>query len=152
MESNDESLDPRFCCFCQDAPPVGTILLVEKQTQNVIGRSQFRACHRCGPNYTDSLFGHNEQTGVIAVLQFEHDDFAKPEVQAMIEPLTRQVDDMVCHVCGAKIERDDPDQPSISARDFAVKMLRLSPDAETVIGTCGGCATAGRCSCCNEGG
>lgn len=146
----DEPLDPNFCCFCQDALPSGALLLVVSGTQRVLGRSKFRVCARCGPIYTDSAVGKNEETGEIAVLQFEHDDFGKTAVQEMIAPLADQIENMICHVCSAKIERGGPGEHVISALDFATKMLRLKPTAVSLMATCDACALTGQCSCCNE--
>lgn len=146
----DEPLDPRFCCFCQDATPSGALLLVVQMTQQIVGRSEFRVCARCGSAYTDKPVGKNDKTGEIAVLQFEHDDFAKPEIQEMIAPLTDQIRNMACHICGARIERGSPGEEVISASDFATKMLRLKPGTVSLTATCDTCSLTGKCSCCNE--
>jgi hypothetical protein len=146
----DEPLDHRFCCFCQDASPTGSLLLVVQLTQEVVGKSEFRVCSRCGPAYTDKPVGKNDKTGEIAVLQFEHDDFSKPEIQSMIAPLTEQIENMTCHVCGKRVDRGEPGEKIISPRDFATKMLRLRPSAVALTATCDTCVSGGQCSCCNE--
>jgi hypothetical protein len=139
---SDEEIDPRFCCFCQDAPPTGALLLVEQYTQTLVGRSELRACNRCGLNYTDSVFGHNEKTGVVAVVQFEHDDFQKLDVDTAVESFVQQINDLRCHVCAVEIEWKSP----LTKRDYAVKVLRQAPSADSMTMSCETCG----CPCCGE--
>ena len=146
IEDEDDKLDPRFCSFCQDATPDGKMLIVFEGTQKLIARTEFKVCGRCAKDYTDVKVGTNA-SGQTAVFQFEHDAFHSEETQKALVLLTHQFENQICHVC------DEPlpcNEELISPEDFAIKVLRMHPEADNIVSICEKCSTLGLCPCCNE--
>lgn len=149
MTGNTE-IDPAFCSLCQDALPAGKMLVVLAGTQEVLFDTEFGACMRCGHTYTDVTICENSEDGRVGVFQFEHEQFATAEVQAEIPRLVAEVETLVCVVCGKPVIEADDSEVVFSPRDFAVKMLRLSPESASLVAACGSCTEAGLCPCCND--
>ena len=143
--SNEETLDPRFCSFCQDRPPMGIMLVVEQFKQDTLWNSEFTACEMCGHRYTDAPVAEHPETGAIAVLQFEHNDFEAGS--PVVQKIKNQLDNMVCQVCDEAIDVSDP---AVDHLVLATKMVRMNPEADSIRVTCGNCGGAGLCPCCNE--
>jgi len=122
------------------------MLVVFEGTQTLIARTDFKVCGRCAQDYTDTKVGTNE-AGEVAVFQFEHDGFQSEETQKALVALTHQFENQVCHVCDTPLPCD-PDL--ISPKDFAIKVLRMHPEADNIVSTCESCSTLGLCPCCNE--
>ena len=136
--------EPEWCGLCEDAPAVGRMIIVVYLTQNEVKTERpppnMRVCARCGNAATGQLVAENYATGQVAVLQFEHDDFAKLPDDAA-DKLAATMESTVCSVCGEKPEVD-PAVPVMELRALAEKMLRQHPDLSSVTITCASCGPA----------
>ena len=140
----DKETEPRFCHFCQDRVPEGRVILVNSVSYEVVSRTDFKICQLCGRRHDGQVLGtKDDNPDEKALLQFEHFEFKEESVDKMAALL----ENMVCHVCDEAIERDDTDIP---ARAFATKMMRMSPEADSIAITCSQCSSLGLCPCCNE--
>lgn len=135
--------DPKFCAICQDRPPEGRLLVVVEPLQKVVGDVGVLICALCGSTYTDRRAATNDETGEIGVLQFEHHLFNEEKLSGQIKRFVDHIDAMICHVC------DGPagEFGVMPSRDFAIKMLRMHPDADIITLTCDSCASLGLCNC-----
>jgi len=142
--------EPEWCALCADAPAVGRLFPVvyltqdEVKSERPLPRHETRCCARCGNQASDSFVDENFETGRMAVLQFEHDDFAKVSEKRILE-LVGQLENAQCSLCGKKME-NDPD--AMPARPLAEKLLREHPNMKYVTAVCADCAPS--CPCCDE--
>ena len=129
-EEDEEPLDHRFCHFCQDRVPEGIMLVINSISHEVISRTHYKICVLCGRSHDGQILASkDDDPNEKAVFQFEHFDYKGEGV----DKLAKQLENMICHVCDEPVDREDSDMP---ARAFAIKMLRLAPDAVNVAVTC----------------
>lgn len=136
-------LDPTLCAFCEEdnVPSVGRMLFVDEDTDEEIFPTNFAACDPCGRAFNRRTAAENEETGQVAVFQFEHFDFQEDRVVEFAIYL----DSLKCHICDEKAYGED--QP---LQRMARRLLRVCPDADSVVTTCEGCAALGLCNECDH--
>lgn len=143
----DPNFDPKFCHFCQDALPIGMMLVVSDTTHETLWKTDYKICRRCGLSFDGRVLASRGDPVEHAVFQFEHFDFDEERLAPEIDKLANALEALCCHVCDEPIKNFV--RAKLPSRAMAIKMLRMDPNADTLSATCERCSELGLCQHCN---
>lgn len=143
----DSNFDPKFCHFCQDSVPHGTMLVISDTTHETLWTTDYKICRRCGDSFDGRVLATRGEPVERAVFQFEHFDFDAERLASEIDKLSKEIEDLRCHVCDKPIKNFF--RVGLPARAMAIKMLRMDPGADSLSATCTRCSELGLCPHCN---